>query len=216
MKTTNITMCLIAVIIMAFISCRKEITTPPSTCGSTYYYYFEEKIYLEKSPTALLIGFKEKLSFEKASEIINETGYLEPLIKEHLTQTGIEYVSVKIRGTRTCEEVKHILSILKQNDMVAYANQYLHSVKSKSKDLLGIMDIFIVGLKDSGDYPMLLKFAEEKNVKVINLDSSASYYFLKVDKTSTKDALEMANYFQECGLFWWAQPDVLGMITPGE
>lgn len=195
-------------------SCKKEFISPENKCGSSYYYYFEDKIPLEKSPTLITLGFKENLSYDQASQIINKSGYLEPISSQNYIATGQKFVRTKIKGYRTCEDVHRILNYLKQNEEISFANQDLYSTKNKPESYLGLTDEFYVGLKDAQDYPSLEKFAKEKNVTIVRQSSYSELYFIRVDKFSDYDALEMANIFQESGLFEYAAPDFLIIMQP--
>lgn len=205
---------ILLVSILNLSSCTKEFVSPDNKCGYTYYYFFEDKIPLEKSPTSITLGFKENLSFDQASQIINESGYLEPIMSQNYIVTGQKFVQTKIKGYRTCEDVNRILDYLKENEKISFANQDLYSGQNKKENYLGLTDEFYVGLKNAQDYPILEKFAQEKNVEIVRKSAYSESYSMRVDKFSNYDALEMANIFQESGLFEYAAPDFLAIVQP--
>ncbi len=195
-------------------SCKKESVTPANTCETSFYYYFKDKIYLEKSATKLTVGFNESVSYEEAEKLIEEFNYFEKLEPKNFVSADKKYSKVNIKGYRTCDEIKEILRFVKKDDRITFANQDFIPVKSKTKELVGLTDDFIVGLKDSNDISILQEFALKNKVKIVPGAAYSSFFILRVDKTSDKNALEMANYFQESGLFYFAQPDFLISVKP--
>ena len=83
----------------------------------------------------------------------------------------------------------------------------------KDGTLQGIQDEFVVKLKSGDSYSELKFMAQSTGATILRNDPySPDIYVLQTAKDSDGNALEMANYFHETGLFEWAEPNFLLLL----
>lgn len=71
---------------------------------------------------------------------------------------------------------------------------------------------FYVKLKQPEDYEMLVRYAEEHDVKIVEEESFHLWYVLLCTERCKMNALNMANLFYESGLFAAAEPEFINGI----
>ena len=111
---------------------------------------------------------------------------------------------------------------MKQNNNVGYANYTSiiedcvdgHGFLIDSLCVLTYGDIFYVKVKDAADLDALENTIEKTNTVILSQDDRLMQWFtLYADKNSMGNALEMANYFIETGLFLSAQPSFAKFVV---
>lgn len=94
-----------------------------------------------------------------------------------------------------------------------YSAPYYRMTNGKE---VGLNNRFYVKLKDDADFELLNDFAVRNNVDIICKDEYLEKWFdLSCSKYSKGNALEMANLFQESGMFEYACPDLIGACIFG-
>lgn len=114
-------------------------------------------------------------------------------------------------------------SLSRKNLHWALVNNLIENNKLQSSELIyaapsflvngkevNLSQYFYVKLKNEGDLGILEDMANKNKVEIIGNDAYMPlWYILSCDKYSRGNALEMANYFYESGLFASAQPDLM-------
>ena len=114
-------------------------------------------------------------------------------------------------------------SLSRKNLHWALVNNVIEKNKLQSSELIyaapsflvngkevNLSQYFYVKLKNEGDLGILEDMAIKNKVEIIGNDAYMPlWYILSCDKYSRGNALEMANYFYESGLFASAQPDLM-------
>lgn len=217
MKTILYT--LLAGFLLSCCACSKKsgdtppVITIPDTCGNRFYYYWDQTIPLGTYSDTLTVGFRPGTTIAQISASLKKYPFVKGIDEKSLYGAP-KFVFVAISGFSDCGMVQQMLQQLKNDSMITYANQllYLRNVYTGSRDALGLTDEFVVGLKKPEDLPVLEEFAKTTNTRI--REKSTSYYLLTVERRNSKDALDMANYFHESGLFYYAEPNFITKASP--
>jgi hypothetical protein len=120
-----------------------------------------------------------------------------------------------------CGEIAWIIKDIKQNSIVNFAH-YTIKTNDCSNDIwepIGDLcvnsysNLFNVKIKDINDLSALNKTVLETHTKIISKNQfMQDWYLLSADKDSNGDALQMANYFFETGLFAASEPDIIKVV----
>ncbi|HTN17537.1 MAG TPA: hypothetical protein VL092_07655 [Chitinophagaceae bacterium] len=185
----------------------------PDTCDGRFYYYWDQTINLGTYSDTLTVGFRPGTTVAQIRATLKKYPFVKAIDEAKLSAAP-KFVFVTIGGFADCAMVLPLMQRLKNDENITYANQllYLRNARNNTREALGLTDEFVVGLKDPADLPVLEDFAKTTNSKI--REKSTSYYLLTVDKYNTKDALEMANYFHDSRLFYYAEPNFLTTVSP--
>jgi hypothetical protein len=187
-----------------------------------YYWYNSEKIPLELLPTKkfILVNSPEdsaavrSLFIQKGFETdaFYETSLIRPGILDKFTDKEL-FCNSTVTG-------KDSLPDLTGNDYVLYEGPYFKYILNLPDDMpepkpIGLTNEFGVLLKTANDFEKLNQIANENNVEILyNLQYMPLRYNLGCTKRSNGNALQMANLFQETGLFEWAAPFFIDEFEP--
>ncbi|WP_118195916.1 S8 family serine peptidase [Albibacterium indicum] len=178
-----------------------------------YYWYKGEKVSLVPNPKKKFLLFDSKVGATKLSEdsIKNDKEVSE--IKE------IELGSIEIIESLTSDLAplpdERYWTIIDTSDQELYSGIsniiYIGpSFFSKSNKDLTLSHLFYVKLKKEEDIDKIKKLAHENNIRIEGRNKYMPLWIvLSCDKNSKGNALEMANYFFETGLFSAAEPDLM-------
>jgi hypothetical protein len=166
-----------------------------------YYWNRDKKIPLELLPTKRYIGVN---SPEDTIALKEELIVMD-------VQVG-EFVVERIRGE---EQTKHIcwaivegeefLPDLTYNEAIFYEGPFFLD-ENREREVGGLIETFIVMLKQAEDLPLLEQMAAENNVTIWGRFMYPLYYLLDCTKASKGNPMELANRFHETGLFEYAHP----------
>ncbi len=172
-----------------------------------YSYSPDGKIEYTVSKKKILVKFTEDLTFAEQSSVVNEFPLLKSLNKEMLLPSPKVAVLEFIDDAISEEKISKILFELNQKTNVVYANPFL---VFKDGTLQGITNQFAVKLKNESDLPLLLEEVKKNNAKISKQYSYDNLvYFITVNKSSTANALDLANKFAELNKFAFSEPDFL-------
>jgi subtilisin family serine protease len=161
------------------------------------------------STDKVLIAFREGITLEKQTALIKGAAIFKPL-KAEMNLPSPRVTIAEILPGKTEKEILRALAQLRISDDVIYANSFL--VYSDGT-LQGIQDRFAVKLKSASDYSKLESLVRNNGAEIVEPNRyDPLVYFIKVNKNSKGNALELANQFAESKQFTYAEPDFLKIL----
>ena len=139
-----------------------------------------------------------------------------------LNRYKYKYGILKLSKTCSCDEITWILDDLEQNQVIDYAHFTIQTDDCTNLFWEPIGDlcvnsysnIFYVKVKDTIDISDLNTTLLETNTWIREQNQFRhETYSIYADKSSKGDALEMANYFHETGLFEYSEPDIIKIVV---
>ena len=175
-----------------------------------YYFYSPDgRVEIGMDPGKILIKFFGNVSFEQQKELMGREALLKPLTKE-MQLPSPKVVVAQLTGNADKGKIIAMLQRLNQSNLVEYANPFLVYSDGTGH---GIMDRFMVKLKSASDFAQLKQLVSQNG---LSIDEQYRYdekvYFIKVPKSTGKNALEFANIFHETGWFAASEPDFLKLL----
>ena len=183
-----------------------------------YYYKNEPKQIGELSDEYLLLGYDSAFRDTEIKGLVESYSYLDKkhnLITHQIRRSKYKYTIVKLRRSSSCSRIKCIQDELMENSNVGYVN-YTSIVencvdmlgwKTDSSCVLSYGDIFYVKVKDTTNLDVFYNTVNETGTEIISQYKYRKAWFtLSADKESSGNALQMANYFFETGLFSATEP----------
>lgn len=178
-------------------------------CNYTNFkYYHNDKIYLgEMSGDYLLIGSDTSnsddaiLSFLKSSEYLDHD-YDFKIVKSE--NDKYKQIAIKLNKTRNCSEMSCIIREFEKYDIIDFVNftwQDDYCKNEHENKCVGYYGShFLVKVKDKNNLSDLINTTLETNT-MLKEELFLNWYSVYANKNSKGDALQMANYFHETGLF---------------
>ncbi len=201
------------------LSCDKEVNFEELPCQYIdFCYSSDEPHYLgEMSGNYITLGSDMINNNESIQEFISSKNYFDKSFQYQIkkdSEFGYKYVVLKLSKTCNCGEVTWILDDLKMNSIVDYAHYTIQTDNCGDPlELLGELcvdsynNILLVSIREPQDTTALKNTIQETNTRLIGkLELFSNWYLVSADKNSEGDALEMANYFYETGLFDDCEP----------
>ena len=196
---------------LALITCKLEkeadvkLTIVNALCAEQdlYYYYDNPKIFLQQRTDKILLTFADSISEKRIESIINSDISLN-LVYKGTMSSPVFFLESK--------DEFHIplatLEFFKTRQEIVAAT-YLFQIMPKWSDMFsGITDEFIVKLKPTTSYAQLQTLVEKNKCKIKEKSEyEENKFLLSVSKITSLNALQMANLFQETGLFEFTQPN---------
>jgi hypothetical protein len=144
------------------------------------------------------------MPFDSKKRAIEINPALKAISKDQIKAKDVVTVAV-VKGTSE-DALKEILrQVQKDKDVMSAQMFFLYE---KDSVFQGITDRFVVKLKIPSDYSELERIATETKTTLIEQNQfDKSKYVLSATKISLGNALEMANYFYETGIFEYAEPE---------
>ncbi|GAB3419181.1 hypothetical protein GCM10027516_14350 [Niabella aquatica] len=182
-------------------------------------YYKGEKDNLgELSNDYLLVAFDTSYTDTEIKHFISslndfDQGY--PYKIHTIAQYRYKEVPLKFATSRDCEAITQTISTLQQSSMVAYAHYTMQTDNCTNLiwEPIGRRCInsygsdFYVKVKDADNLSDLNKMVTQTKTELIKKnDFTTKTYTIRATKRSKGDALAMANYFYESGLFEFSEP----------
>ena len=171
---------------------------PLAPCPQKYYYKNGQKVFVSVSDTMVAVAFEGVTPSVKVSTL-NSFGFLQPV--DTFITNNMFMFQVKFKGQENCHTVKTKSDLMEQNPNIAFVSPVINGRWSYT-------DEFIVKLKSPNHIQLLKQLALANNCNYVE-DIGINAHVLTVNKTSSKDALDMANLFYETGNFEWAEPNVI-------
>lgn len=127
-------------------------------------------------------------------------------------------IPLKLSSPRNCEQIGSVISDLNKNPVVSYAHFTMQT--KDCRDMVwqpignlcvnSYSSIFYVKVFDETDLTDLKNMISETNTELKEQNGFMKKWFsLIATKESKGDALKMANYFYESGLFEYCEPEIV-------
>jgi hypothetical protein len=215
-------------IILLFIfasSCHKE--SDKFMCNYTDFYYYQNEPYSigKMSEEYILIGTDTSNSDNAIESFIKSNNYFDQDYDFEInTYNNYKYkqITLKLSKTQNCSVITNLLSEIEKNEIVDYAH-YTIQTEDCSNDIWesignkcvnSYSSIFYVKVKDMNNLSDFYNTILETNTIIKEQNQFMNNWFsLIADKNSKGDALQMANYFYETGLFAASEPDIIKMAV---
>ena len=221
MKNLNLFILLFALLTL---SCSKNDRNdlPQSTCDFIdFKYYNGAEYYLgELSNDYILIGIDTSYSDSDIRNFISNIIHFDQSYDYiiHITsQYKFKEIPVKFKSSKSCEEITQIISELEQNAIISYAHYTMQTDDCNNliDELMGNKCInsygssFHVKVFDADDLTDLNQMIIQTNTELVKQNEFMKNWFeLSATKRSNGDALKMANFFCESGLFAYSEPGI--------
>ena len=135
------------------------------------------------------------------------------------TQANYKYkeIPLKLKSSKNCEQLTSIISDLQQNSIISYVHYTIQTDNCENLiwESIGNLcvnsysSLFYVKVADETDLTDLNNVIAETNTELVEQDEfMKNWFIIRATKNSKGDALKMANYFYETGLFEASEPDI--------
>ncbi len=184
-------------------------------------YYNGTEVYLgELSNDYLLIACDTTYTNNEIQEFISTESYFDQNYDyEIYTQANYKYkeIPLKLKSSKNCEELASIISDLQQNSIISYVHYTIQTANCENLiwEPIGNLcinsysSLFYVKVSDETDLTDLNNVITKTNTELVEQNEfMKNWVTIKATKSSKGDALKMANYFYETGLFESSEPDI--------
>jgi len=168
-----------------------------------FYYCFEKKIFLEQRADKVYLKFDANVSRDQFFAVVSSNPLLQTESDKNLDamhQLGfviLEATDGKQISRSNIEFYKAKPEIVSANFLFQYG-----------KTLQGLTDEFVVKLKRTTSYAQLQTLAEQNNCTIGKENQfEKNEFMITVSKVSLLNAIQMANFFYETGLFEFSSPN---------
>ncbi|NLJ82484.1 MAG: hypothetical protein GX330_05095 [Bacteroidales bacterium] len=202
---------------LLFASCKKK-----ESCEFVNFKYYNGTQYdlgtLQNN--YILIGVDTIYSDNQIRNFISTINYFDQNYTYTIHTMGLykfKEVPLRLNSSKTCEQITQIISELEQNKIVAYAHYTMQTNDCQNAiwEEMGNLCInsygssFYVKVFDESNLTDLNQKITETNIELVNQNEFMPKWFeLRATKNSNGDALKMANYFYESGLFEYSEPGI--------
>lgn len=218
---------LIGLIFSFILSCEKDDKINELSCRYTAFMYIPSGIHHlgQMSGDYILIGSDSINSDNLIQDFIKSKYYLDKryVFKIHSTYNyPYKYAALKLNITHSCAKITWILDDLEKSSIISFAHYTTQTNDCKNLiwETIGKLcvnsysNVFYLKVKDTNDLSDLNKILSVTNTWIRAQDQFMSdWYTIFADKNSKGDAIEMANYFHETGLFAVSQPDIIKIVV---
>ena len=175
-----------------------------------FMYVGGEKRYFEISPNEMLMQFVENTEISSAKRIMGKN--MSFRISNISKTDHIEWNLVSFSNTDKTK-IKELMQN-KNNNEILYSGAVF--VDKDGEKIAALTNQIIVRLKQEEDYAILQKNIGAYKINAVQQDEfEKKTYLLKMDYSSEKDAMQIANELYETGLFEYAEPNLMLFIKYG-
>lgn len=215
-------------IILSLISgCSVNDNSNELPCQYIGFYYYNDAMNPlgEMSGDYILIG-SDSINTDKALyDLIKSKSYFDQNYGFEIYKKGnnaYKFFVAKLSKTCDCNEIAWILNDMEKSVLINFAHYTINTDNCTgwTEETLGELCVdsygnnFYVKVKDSTDLTDLNKVADETHTWIDHQDMYMPQWFaLLADKHSKGDALAMANYFYETGLFEVCEPSIIKLAV---
>lgn len=208
---------------LLFTSCSKDDDlTPQGSCDFVDFKYYngtQNNLGLLQD-NYVLIGIDTTYSDNQIQNFISTINHFDQNYAytiHNIGQYKFKEVPLRLNSSKTCEQITQIISELEQNAIVAYAHYTMQTDNCQNLiwETIGNLCInsygsnFYVKVFDENDLTDLNQKIAETNTELVKQnDFMPKWFELRATKNSNGDALKMANYFHETGLFEHSEPGI--------
>ncbi len=212
-------------------SCNESVDKPIlDECNFVNFKYYKGKkeVLGEMSNHYLLIGIKRTYTNEEIREYIAKLDQFEQSFNYQIYDVasyGFKEIPLQLKDSKTCNEITQIISKMKKDEIISYVHYTMKTddcsdlfwepvggISNDKKANLCVISYgseFSVKVIDENDLTNLNKIISKTNTELVEQDKYMPKWFhIRATKKSNGDALEMANYFYETGLFEHSEPSI--------
>lgn len=209
--------------VLFFTGCRKDDDIlEQGTCDFIdFRYYNGAKTNIGKlQENYIIIGIDTAYSDSQIKGFISTVNQLDPKYTYTIHKTNrykFKEIPLRLNSSQSCKKITQIISELEQNEIVSYVHYTMKSDNCQNliSEQIGNLCVdsysssFFVKVLDENNLTDLNKTLAETKTELVKQNEFMSQWFeLRATKKSNGDALEMANYFHETGLFEHSEPDI--------
>ena len=167
-----------------------------------YYYYKGDKVPLTLDKGSVRVSVFNNL---RKSSLSNLNFKKINLKESNNTNQSIRYGTIEYQSTSSgLEYVQKIKALKKLENLRTVSPNFIGEYGTK----IGLSDYFYVKLKKASDFEKLKQLANQKNVQIIEQNEFMPlWHTLRCTENTKENALKVANYFFETGLFSSSAPD---------
>lgn len=206
---------------LLFASCQKDDDiTPEGSCEFVNFKYYDGTQYdlgiLQDN--YILIGIDTTYSDNQIQNFISTIDYFDQNYSYSIhPEDKFKEIPLRLTTSKTCEQITQIIAELEQNAIVAYAHYTMQTDNCQNAIWEEMSDLcinsygssFYVKVFDENDLTDLNQKITETNTELVKQNEFMPEWFeLRATKNSSGDALKMANYFYETGLFEYSEPGI--------
>lgn len=211
------------ILALLFTNCKKDDNQMlRCSCDFVDFKYYNGSQYNlgELQENYILIGVDTTYSDNQIQNFISSINHFDQNYS-YTIHTSAQYkfkeIPLRLKSSKTCEQITQIISELEQNTIVAYAHFTMQTDDCQNEiwETIGNMCVnrygssFYVEVFDENNLTDLNQKISETNTELVEQDEFMPKWFeLRATKNSKGDALKMANYFYETGLFEHSEPGI--------
>lgn len=213
----------ILILNLLIVSCNNDDNEPTqNSCSFINFKYYDgaQDNLGEMSNEYLLIGIDTIYSDNQIQLFISNINHFDQDYNYSIHHTGqykFKEIPLKLNSSKTCIEITQIIDNLKQNQIISYAHYTMQTDDCNNLiwEPIGNLCInsygsdFYIKVFDENELTNLNSTIAQTNTELIEQNEfMPKWYKLRATKTSSGDALNMANYFYETGLFEHGEPGI--------
>lgn len=213
----------ILILNLLLVSCSKDDNEPiQNSCNFIDFKYYDgtQDNLGEMSNEYLLIGIDTTYSDNQIQSFISNLNQFDQAYNYSIHHTGqykFKEIPLKFNSSKNCAEITQIIDDLEQDQIISYAHYTMQTENCNNLigEPIGNLCInsygsnFYVKVFDENDLTDLNSTIAQTNTELIEQNEfMPKWYELRATKTSSGDALDMANCFYETGLFEHSEPGI--------
>ena len=191
-----------------------------------YYYDNNEKKWLEElSSDFILISIDSSTTDDDIVYFVNSQGIFKGISASDVIRYPnyrFKHVVAKFLVGNDCYGITYVINEIETNGFVDYVHYTIQT--DDCTNLIGeqignkcvdsYSDLFYVKVNNPNDLTDLDKIVQKTNTEKLEQNTFLKDWFtLRANKASKGDALQMANYFYETGLFKIAEPNIIKLVV---
>ncbi|WP_299758242.1 hypothetical protein [uncultured Pontibacter sp.] len=173
-----------------------------SCINHTYFYNNEQKNLGSVFTKQILVSFAAGLSAAEEAEAVAAYGFVKGENGQISSNSALLH-NIELVDGLNCKQVEKAMELLAQDPAITYVAPYFMN----GDGLLGISNEAIVTVQE-GSSDVLASLAADYQAEVL-MPLSGQTYLLRVDKNSSGNALELANYLKSKDGIAHAEPDFI-------
>ncbi len=214
------------VLAVMLLGCEKENKTGTLPCKYIDYKYYHDEPYPlgVMSGEYILFGSDSGNSDQSIKKFISSKSYFNHDFDYTILRNSrykYKYGVIKLSRTSSCKEIAWIRNDMEKNQVIDFVHYTMETDDCQNLiwEPMGELcvnsysSIFYVKVKDTADPSGFNDLVSETNTWISEQNQLSGNYSISTDKNSKGDALEMANYFHESGLFEYSEPGILKLVV---
>ena len=175
-----------------------------------FYYCFNEKIFINQRTDRIFVKFAPNADREQLHALIDGDTYLQSMSGTYFDEGYLQFAVLEAKDGRQIPS-STIESLMIKPEVITATYMFLN----RFEKIQAFTDEFVIMLKPTTSYAQLQELAEKYHCTVSDEDMlQKNVFVLIVSEISKLDARQMANLFQETGLFEYSAPCALLFDAP--